>query len=49
MVEAANPAFFATVGADRTRTGVPLADLLPEPADQGFFALLDRVCTTGEP
>ncbi|MEU8611883.1 PAS domain-containing protein, partial [Actinoplanes sp. NPDC048791] len=49
VVEAANPAFFAAVGADRTRTGVPLAELLPELADQGFFALLDQVYATGEP
>ncbi|WP_433729122.1 GAF domain-containing protein [Actinoplanes sp. CA-051413] len=49
VVETANPAFFAAVGADRTRTGIPLAELLPELADQGFFALLDQVYATGEP
>jgi GAF domain-containing protein len=46
-VEAANPAFFATVGAERT--GTALADLAPGLAEQGFVALLDRVFGSGEP
>ncbi|SDS73031.1 GAF domain-containing protein [Actinoplanes derwentensis] len=49
VVESANPAFFAAIGADRARTGIPLAELLPELADQGFLALLDQVYRTGEP
>ncbi|WDZ83849.1 GAF domain-containing protein [Micromonospora cathayae] len=49
VVEAANPAFFATIGEERARTGVAIAELLPELADQGFIALLDGVYRTGEP
>ncbi|MCZ7438186.1 GAF domain-containing protein [Micromonospora sp. WMMC241] len=49
IVESANQAFFAAVGEDRARTGVPLAELMPELADQGFIALLDQVHRTGEP
>ncbi|WP_367127719.1 GAF domain-containing protein [Saccharothrix sp. HUAS TT1] len=49
VVEAANPAFFATIGEHRARTGVPLAELMPELAGQGFIALLDEVYRTGEP
>lgn len=49
LVEAANPAFFAAIGQERARTGVPLADLMPELVDQGFIALLDQVYRTGEP
>ncbi|MEU5310879.1 SpoIIE family protein phosphatase [Streptomyces sp. NPDC021562] len=49
MVEAANAAFFTAIGGDaRARTGVPLGQLLPELADQGFLDLLDRVYRTGE-
>jgi GAF domain-containing protein len=48
-VEAANPAFFATIGAQQVRTGVPLADLMTEPADQGFIARLNQVYRAGEP
>ncbi|MFE5730035.1 SpoIIE family protein phosphatase [Streptomyces sp. NPDC056528] len=48
MLEAANPAFFAAIGGpERTRTGVPLGQLMPELAAQGFLALLDRVYRTG--
>ncbi|CAM5649199.1 SpoIIE family protein phosphatase [Streptomyces parvulus] len=48
MVEAANSAFYAAIGGpERTRTGVPLGRLMPELADQGFVALLDRVYRTG--
>ncbi|MEU4563106.1 GAF domain-containing protein [Actinoplanes sp. NPDC023936] len=49
VVETANPAFFAAIGQDRARTGVPLADLMPELAGQGFLDLLDQVYRTGEP
>lgn len=49
VVETANPAFLAAVGAGRVRVGVALADLLPELADQQVIALLDDVYRTGEP
>ncbi|MEU1295218.1 SpoIIE family protein phosphatase [Streptomyces sp. NPDC005840] len=50
LLEAANPAFFAAVGrADEPRTGVPIGQLLPELAEQGFLTLLDRVYRTGTP
>jgi hypothetical protein len=48
LVETANPAFFATFGEQRTRIGVPLVELLPELAGQGFIAQLDQVYGTGE-
>ncbi|MEU4565559.1 GAF domain-containing protein [Micromonospora sp. NPDC023956] len=49
LVETANPAFFATIGEERARTGVAIAELMPELAEQGFIALLDQVYRTGEP
>ncbi|MFI7388128.1 SpoIIE family protein phosphatase [Streptomyces sp. NPDC049813] len=50
VVEAANDAFFTAIGGgERARTGVPLAQLMPELAGQGFIALLDGVYRTGEP
>ncbi|MBJ7902438.1 SpoIIE family protein phosphatase [Streptomyces sp. DSM 110735] len=50
MVETANEAFFEAVGGGgRARTGVPLGQLLPEPAEQGFLSPLDRVYRTGTP
>ncbi|CCH15746.1 GAF domain-containing protein [Micromonospora lupini] len=49
VVETANPAFFVTIGEERARTGVPVAELMPELAGQGFVALLDEVYRTGEP
>ncbi|MFE5393468.1 SpoIIE family protein phosphatase [Streptomyces sp. NPDC056568] len=50
MVETANAAFFKAIGgAARTRTGVPLGQLMPELAGQGFIGLLDRVYRTGTP
>ncbi|WP_422738061.1 GAF domain-containing protein [Micromonospora sp. WMMD729] len=49
VVEAANPAFFAAVGSERARTGITVAELLPELAGQGFLDLLDEVYRTGEP
>ncbi|MHA6757338.1 SpoIIE family protein phosphatase [Streptacidiphilus sp. PAMC 29251] len=49
MLEAANPAFFAAIGGgDRARTGVPIGQLMPELAEQGFLALLNRVYRHGE-
>ncbi|MFC6091665.1 GAF domain-containing protein [Saccharothrix lopnurensis] len=47
LVETANPAFFATIGAHRARTGVPLVELVPELEGQGFLVLLDEVYRTG--
>ncbi|WP_433090073.1 GAF domain-containing protein [Dactylosporangium sp. CA-052675] len=50
VVETANPAFFATIGGEeRARTGVAIAELMPELAGQGFLDLLDEVYRTGEP
>ncbi|WP_433221186.1 GAF domain-containing protein [Dactylosporangium sp. CS-047395] len=49
LLQAANPAFFATIGEERARTGVALAELMPELAGQGFIALLDDVYRTGRP
>ncbi|MEV4283174.1 GAF domain-containing protein [Actinoplanes xinjiangensis] len=49
VLETGNPAFFATLGEGRTRTGVPIGELLPELAGQGFLDLLDQVYRTGEP
>jgi serine phosphatase RsbU (regulator of sigma subunit) len=50
VVEAANAAFFTAIGeGDRARTGVPLGQLMPGLAEQGFIALLDRVYRTGQP
>ncbi|MEV8554767.1 SpoIIE family protein phosphatase [Streptomyces glaucescens] len=49
VLEAANPAFFAAIGGGRrVRTGVPLAELMPELAAQGFIDLLDQVYRSGE-
>ncbi|MGV9420616.1 SpoIIE family protein phosphatase [Streptomyces sp. NPDC003674] len=48
VLEAANPAFFTAIGEGRReRTGVPLAELMPELPAQGFIALLDQVFRTG--
>ncbi|MBY8848040.1 SpoIIE family protein phosphatase [Saccharothrix sp. MB29] len=50
MVEAANDAFFEAIGGgDRARTGLPIARLVPELAEQGFLDLLDGVYRTGRP
>src|ERR1700761_9178366 len=49
-LEAANAAFFAAIGGgERARTGVPLGQLVPGLAEQGFLALLDGVYRTGHP
>ncbi|WP_394427954.1 SpoIIE family protein phosphatase [Streptomyces sp. SGAir0957] len=50
LVEAANDSFFTAIGrGERARTGLPLAQLMPELAGQGFLTLLDRVYRTGKP
>jgi hypothetical protein len=49
VIEKANPAFWATIGEDQARHGVPLADLLPETAGPGLIKLLDQAYATGEP
>ncbi|MER7455955.1 GAF domain-containing protein [Micromonospora sp. NPDC126480] len=49
VVEVANPAFFSAIGEGRARTGLAIAELMPELAGQGFIALLDEVYRTGEP
>lgn len=50
LLEAANPAFFAAIGGTgRARTGLPIGELVPELAEQGFITLLDRVYRTGLP
>ncbi|MFF1404399.1 SpoIIE family protein phosphatase [Streptomyces sp. NPDC058294] len=49
VLETANPAFFAAIGGgQRERTGVALAELMPELTTQGFIELLDRVYRSGE-
>jgi GAF domain-containing protein len=47
LVETANPAFFAAIGEQRPRAGLPLVELVPELAGQGFIALLDEAYRTG--
>ncbi|MFF3019405.1 SpoIIE family protein phosphatase [Streptomyces sp. NPDC057939] len=50
MLETANAAFFETIGGpERTRTGLPIGQLMPELVEQGFITLLDRVYRSGEP
>jgi serine phosphatase RsbU (regulator of sigma subunit) len=50
VLEAANAAFFTAIGGrERRRSGVPIGELMPELAGQGFIALLDRVYRTGQP
>ncbi len=46
--ELVNAAYLRLVG-DRDLLGKPAREALPEVAGQGFFELLDRVYTTGEP
>ncbi|MET7746687.1 GAF domain-containing SpoIIE family protein phosphatase [Streptomyces sp. NPDC005385] len=48
MLETANEAFFTAIGGGRSRTGLPLGQLMPELAEQGFLTILDRVYRTGE-
>ncbi|MFF4016386.1 SpoIIE family protein phosphatase [Streptomyces sp. NPDC001843] len=49
LLEAANPAFFETVGCDRDRVGEPIAQVAPELAAQGVIDRLDEVYRTGVP
>ncbi|MFG2622462.1 GAF domain-containing protein [Streptomyces sp. NPDC048507] len=50
LLETANPAFYAAVGhGGNEHTGLPVGQLLPELADQGFVTLLDQVYRTGQP
>ncbi|MFD3441892.1 GAF domain-containing SpoIIE family protein phosphatase [Streptomyces sp. NPDC058685] len=50
MLETANAAFFAAIGGgERTRTGLPIGQLMPELVEQGFIAVLDGVYRTGKP
>lgn len=49
LLQKANPAFLTAIGAERARTGVALAEVMPELVGQGFIALLDQVYRTGEP
>ncbi|ANZ40475.1 diguanylate cyclase [Lentzea guizhouensis] len=48
VLGSANPAFMTSIGQDRARPGLALADVLPEPAGQEFLALVDQVHRTGE-
>ncbi|WNM32918.1 SpoIIE family protein phosphatase [Streptomyces sp. Li-HN-5-11] len=49
VLEAANAAFFTAIGGqERSRTGLPVEELVPELAAQGLIELLDRVYRTGE-
>ena len=48
VFELANPVYLDLVG-DREIIGKPLAQALPEIADQGFVELLDQVYQTGKP
>ncbi|MFE1315176.1 SpoIIE family protein phosphatase [Streptomyces sp. NPDC058755] len=47
LLEAANSAFFETVGGDRGRIGEPIAEVVPELAPQGVLDRLDEVYRTG--
>jgi PAS domain S-box-containing protein len=49
VFELANDAYLQLVGHRRDILGKPVRDVLPEVAGQGFFELLDKVYTTGEP
>jgi len=47
VFELANDSYYQLVG-HRELIGRPIAEALPEVRDQGFFALLDQVLSTGE-
>ncbi|WP_404288701.1 PAS domain S-box protein [Microvirga sp. RSM25] len=49
VFELANDAYLQLVGHRRDIMGKPVREVLPEVAGQGFFELLDKVYTTGEP
>ncbi|MFP2904057.1 PAS domain-containing protein [Pyxidicoccus sp. 3LFB2] len=48
VFELANAAYYQLVG-HRSLVGLPVRQVLPELAGQGFFELLDRVYATGQP
>ncbi|MBC8138007.1 MAG: SpoIIE family protein phosphatase [Fibrella sp.] len=48
VFEMANPSYYQVIG-HRELLGKPVAEALPEIAEQGFVALLDRVYQSGEP
>ncbi|MEV6057002.1 SpoIIE family protein phosphatase [Streptomyces sp. NPDC052107] len=47
LLEAANSAFFETLGCDHGRLGEPVGDVIPELAPQGVLDRLDAVYRTG--
>ncbi|AOR36697.1 guanylate cyclase [Streptomyces fodineus] len=47
LLEAANSAFFETLGCDRERLGQPVGEVIPELAPQGVLDRLDAVYRTG--
>ena len=49
VFEMVNPLYERAVSGGRTLVGRPVAEALPEVAQQGFIALLDKVYRTGEP
>ncbi|MFF3906616.1 GAF domain-containing SpoIIE family protein phosphatase [Streptomyces sp. NPDC001848] len=49
IVESANPAFFDIVCGGRRRTGVPIVELMPDPAVQGVIDRIREVYRTGVP
>jgi signal transduction histidine kinase len=48
IFEMANPSYFQLVG-HRDIIGKPVREALPEIEGQGYFELLDEVCTSGKP
>ena len=49
VYESANPHYLELVGRGPEILGRPMAEVLPETAEQGFIDLLDQVYQTGEP
>ena len=49
VFEVANPAYRRLIGLSRDPIGKSVREALPEIAGQGFYELLDKVYTTGEP
>ncbi len=49
VVESANATFLAVLGHDPTRTGAPIAELVPGPGGAELVGVLDHVYATGEP
>jgi serine phosphatase RsbU (regulator of sigma subunit) len=48
VLEAANTAFFSAIAGERERVGLPIGQLIPELAEQGVLAPLDRVYRGGK-